>query len=97
MILRAPFHSAAFLAPRRSNRFLRALATLLAVCVPLAGCGGGSMADLRDYVAEVKTRKGSRIEELPPIEPYVVYTYPCDGTIQCNDPFEPFFLEPPNP
>lgn len=79
------------------RRALRAIATALAVCVPLASCGGGSMADLRSYVAEVKTRKGTPIEELPPIEPYVVYAYPCDGAIQCVDPFEPFFLEPPDP
>jgi type IV pilus assembly protein PilP len=81
----------------RSNAIVRTLATLLVVCVPLAGCGGGSMADLRGYVAEVKTRKGGRIEELPPIEPYVVYAYPCDGAIDCVDPFEPFYLEPPRP
>jgi len=79
------------------RRAFRAIATALAVCVPLASCGGGSMADLRSFVAEVKTRKGTPIEELPPIEPYVVYTYPCDGAIQCVDPFEPFYLEPPNP
>ena len=53
------------------------------------------MSDLRSYVAEVKTRKGTRIQELPPIEPYVVYTYPCNDVIQCNDPFEPFFQETP--
>ncbi len=81
----------------RHRRALRAIVTALAVCVPLASCGGGSMADLRGYVAEVKTRKGTPIEELPPIEPYVVYTYPCDGAIQCVDPFEPFYLEPPDP
>lgn len=82
---------------RRPGAAARALAMLIIVCVPLAGCGGGSMADLRSYVAEVKTRKGTRIEELPPIEPYVVYTYPCNGEIECVDPFEPFFLEPPRP
>ena len=76
---------------------LRALLAVLAVCVPLAGCGGGSMADLRSYVADIKTRPGTPIEELPPIEPYIVYTYPCDGAVQCVDPFEPFYLEPPDP
>jgi type IV pilus assembly protein PilP len=55
------------------------------------------MADLRSYVAGIKTRPGTPIEDLPPIQPYVVYTYPCDGAIECVDPFEPFFLEPPNP
>jgi type IV pilus assembly protein PilP len=76
---------------------LRAFAAALVVCVPLAGCGGGSDADLRAYVAEVKTRPGSPIEDLPPIAPYVVYTYPCDNVVPCTDPFEPFYLEPPNP
>ena len=81
---------------RRSNAF-RALVTLLVVCVPLASCGGGSMADLRSYIADVKTRPGTPIEELPPIAPYVVYTYPCDGAVPCDDPFQPFYLEPPAP
>lgn len=76
---------------------IRALMALLVVCVPLAGCGGGSDADLRSYVAEVKTRPGTPIEDLPPIAPYVVYTYPCDGAVPCPDPFEPFYLEPPDP
>ena len=81
----------------RQCSVFRALATILAVCIPLASCGGGSMADLRKIVAEIKTRPGTAIEELPPIQPYVVYTYPCDGAIQCVDPFEPFYLEPPRP
>jgi type IV pilus assembly protein PilP len=81
----------------RQSTVLRALATILIVCVPLAGCGGGSMADLRSYVAEIKTRPGTPIEDLPPIQPYVVYTYPCDGAVECADPFEPFYLEPPRP
>jgi len=81
----------------RQSTVFRALATILVVCVPLASCGGGSMADLRSYVAGVKTRPGTPIEDLPPIQPYVVYTYPCDGAIQCVDPFEPFYLEPPRP
>jgi type IV pilus assembly protein PilP len=76
---------------------LRALAAALVVCAPLTGCGGGSDADLRSYVAEVKMRPGGPIEELPPIAPYVGYTYPCDGAVACPDPFEPFFLEPPDP
>ncbi len=81
----------------RRSTFLRTLATILVVCVPLASCGGGSMADLRSYVAGIKTRPGTPIEDLPPIQPYVVYTYPCDGAIECVDPFEPFYLEPPRP
>jgi type IV pilus assembly protein PilP len=83
--------------PSRQSSAIRALVTMLVACVALAGCGGGSMADLRGYIADVKTRPGTPIEELPPIAPYVVYTYPCDGVIACVDPFEPFYLEPPNP
>jgi type IV pilus assembly protein PilP len=70
---------------------------LLVLCIPLAGCGGGSMSDLRDYVAEVKSRPGTPVDDLPPIEPYVIYAYPCDGSVECVDPFEPFFQEPPAP
>jgi type IV pilus assembly protein PilP len=81
---------------RRSSAF-RALLTMLFVSVPLAGCGGGSMADLRSYISDIKTRPGTPVEDLPPIAPYVVYTYPCDGAIPCVDPFEPFYLEPPDP
>lgn len=90
----SPGSAVPWLAPTPARR---TLAALLVVCLPLVGCGGGSMADLRDYVAEVKTRKGTPVKELPPIEPYVVYTYPCDGSVECVDPFEPFFTEPPAP
>ena len=81
----------------RQSGVFRAILTVLIVSVSLTGCGGGSTADLRSYVADVKTREGTPIEELPPIEPYVVYTYPCDGAVECVDPFEPFYLEPPRP
>ena len=80
----------------RGARRWRALLAIAFASILLTGCGGGSMADLRDYVEEVKKRKGTRIEELPPIEPYIVYTYPCTGTVGCVDPFEPFFQEPPS-
>ena len=83
--------------PGRSSSAIRAVLAVLVVSVSVAACGGGSTADLRSYVAEVKTRPGTPIADLPPIEPYVVYTYPCDGAIQCGDPFEPFYLEPPKP
>ena len=81
----------------RQRGVFRAILSVLFVSTSLAGCGGGSTADLRSYVAEIKTRQGTPIEELPPIEPYVVYAYPCDGAVQCVDPFEPFYLEPIRP
>lgn len=48
------------------------------------------MNDLESYSQEVLARKGSRIDELPPIEPYEVYTYSSSDGI---DPFEPFYKE----
>ena len=80
---------------RHRLRVTRAVVAALVLCVPLAGCGGGSMADLRDYVADVKTEKVPEPDAIPRFEPQVVYTYPCDGSVACLDPFEPFFQEPP--
>ncbi len=43
----------------------------------LAACGG-DMDDLDQYVNEVKSRPGGRIEPLPEITPYAVFTYIAD-------------------
>jgi type IV pilus assembly protein PilP len=53
----------------------------------LAACGG-DMDDLDQYVNEVKARPGGRIEPLPEITPYEVFTYVADveGT---RSPFIP--------
>ncbi len=40
----------------------------------LVACGD-RMGDLRQYTNEVKARKGGRIEPLPQIKPFEVYTY----------------------
>lgn len=40
----------------------------------LTACGD-PMSDLKEYVNEVKARKGGRIEPLPQIKPFEVYTY----------------------
>jgi type IV pilus assembly protein PilP len=53
------------------------LALAAAACsllLGLAGCGD-RMGDLRQYTNEVKARKGGRIEPLPQIKPFEVYTY----------------------
>ena len=44
----------------------------------LAGCGG-DMDDLDQYINEVKARPGGRIEPLPEIKPYEVFTYVADA------------------
>ncbi len=56
----------------------------------LAGCGVNDLSDLQAYSKQVLARKGSRIAELPPVEPYEVYTYASTGKV---DPFEPFFKD----
>lgn len=59
----------------------------------LTGCGGGSMRDLESYVQQVLARPGGKIEPIPPLEPYVVYTYQSSDGV---DPFKPFFQEEPD-
>jgi type IV pilus assembly protein PilP len=49
-----------------------------AAMVGLAACGG-DMDDLDQYINEVKSRPGGRIEPLPQIEPYEVFTYVADA------------------
>lgn len=53
----------------------------------LSACGGG-MDDLDQYVNEVKARPGGRIEPLPEITPYEVYTYKADAE-GLRSPFVP--------
>lgn len=55
---------------------MRRLAALSAVAslLMLAACGD-RMGDLRQYANEVKARKGGRIEPIPQIKPFEIYTY----------------------
>jgi len=65
---------------------------LLAIGASLAltGCSTGSMSDLEAYMQDVLTRKGGKIEPIPPLEPYVVYTYQSSSGV---NPFESFYKE----
>jgi type IV pilus assembly protein PilP len=81
--------ASAVVSPRRSLT-----AVLVVGCASLlSGCLDQDKSDLDRYVEDVLARKGGRIDELPPIEPYVVYTYK-GGEV---DPFAPFFEEEPPP
>ena len=61
---------------------------LLAVAAAgLVACGG-DMDDLDSYVNEVKARPGGRIEPLPEITPYEVFTYVADAE-GLRSPFVP--------
>ncbi|MDX1645104.1 MAG: pilus assembly protein PilP, partial [Thermoanaerobaculia bacterium] len=65
-------------------------ALLAAAALALSGCVEQDMSDLRAYAQEVLSRKGTRIDELPPVEPYEVYSYSSSDGV---DPFEPFYKE----
>lgn len=63
-------------------------AMLLAiVAAGLVACGG-DMDDLDRYINEVKARPGGRIEPLPEITPYEVFTYVADAE-GIRSPFVP--------
>ena len=53
----------------------------------LAACGG-DMDDLDQYINEIKARPGGRIEPLPEITPYEVFTYVADAQ-GMRSPFVP--------
>ena len=59
------------------NHLLRGV-VLAVVAVGLAACGGDN-DDLDQYINEVKARPGGRIEPLPEITPYEVFTYVADA------------------
>ena len=61
---------------------------LLAIAaLGLAACGG-DMDDLDSYINSVKARPGGRIEPLPEITPYEVFTYVADAE-GMRSPFVP--------
>ena len=61
---------------------------LLAIAaVGLAACGA-DMDDLDSYINSVKARPGGRIEPLPEITPYEVFTYVADAE-GMRSPFVP--------
>ena len=74
-------------------RYMTFSARTLLVCVAaitLNGCIERDKSDLESYAQQILARKGTRIDELPPVEPYEVYTY---ASVEGVDPFEPFYKE----
>jgi type IV pilus assembly protein PilP len=57
---------------------------LLLAC-SLAGCGGGQ-SDLLKYIDQVKARPGGRIEPLPQVKPYEIFSY---EAAELRSPFMP--------
>jgi len=71
----------------RASHLLRNTALLCASFFLVTGCGAG-MDDLDAYILEVKARPGGRIDPLPEITPYEVYTYIADAE-GVRSPFSP--------
>jgi len=73
---------------RHTARRLGRPALLPVLCLALlaAGCDGNKDAELSQWIADVKARKGPRIEPLPEVKPYEPYTYVVD---ERRNPFTP--------
>ncbi len=63
------------------------VALLALLGLGLAACGGG-MDDLDSYINEIKAKPGGRIDPLPEITPYEVFTYVADAE-GVRSPFVP--------
>jgi type IV pilus assembly protein PilP len=63
------------------------LGLVLALALGIAACGG-DMDDLDRYINEIKARPGGRIDPLPEITPYEVFTYVADAE-GLRSPFVP--------
>ena len=71
-----------------------AVAAIAGLTLALGGCAEQSMSDLKSYVKDVMARPGKPPEPLPPIEPYEIYAY---SSSEDTDPFQPFYVAPPEP
>ena len=71
----------------RTSRKLRNVLMLAAAWAAVSACGG-NMDELDAYINEVKARPGGRIEPLPEITPYEIFTYVADAE-GLRSPFVP--------
>ena len=62
--------------------------TVFIVAAFALGAGGGDMDDLDQYINSVKAKPGGRIDPLPEITPYEVFTYLADAE-GLRSPFVP--------
>jgi len=63
------------------------LGLVLVLALGLAACGG-DMDDLDQYINEIKAKPGGRIDPLPEITPYEIFTYVADAQ-GLRSPFVP--------
>jgi type IV pilus assembly protein PilP len=71
---------------RASIKITKILALML-VCTGLTACGA-NMDELDAYINQIKARPGGRIEPLPEITPYEIFTYVADAQ-GVRSPFVP--------
>lgn len=57
----------------------------------LSGCVSHDISELEQYVQDINSRPGGRMEPLPEIKPYEAYTYK-SAQIGGRDPFQPFYV-----
>ena len=69
------------------KQIMRNSVVLILATIGLAACGGDA-DDLDQYILEIKARPGGRIEPLPEITPYEVFTYVADAQ-GLRSPFVP--------
>lgn len=73
-----------------ASLILKRVAQIAITAIPLLGLTacGSDMDDLDRYINDIKARPGGRIEPLPEITPYEVYTYIADAQ-GLRSPFAP--------
>ena len=67
------------------------LATAFVAALVVAGCGGESHQDLRDWMREQGKGAQGKLEPLPQIRPYEPFAY---NAFDLPDPFKPRKIEP---
>lgn len=67
-------------------------AVLFTLVFLLSACSTGQYDDLEKYIAEVKSRPGGKIEELPAAKHYEPFSY---AAFDMRDPFTQFLAEEP--
>ncbi len=61
----------------KASTYMKNVALLAIVSLGVTSCGA-DMDDLDSYINEIKARQGGRIDALPEITPYEVFTYVAD-------------------
>ena len=72
---------------KNASLIVRNTLILITMSLGLAACGS-DMDDLDEYIDEVKRKPGGRIDPLPEITPYEVFTYVADAE-SVRSPFVP--------